>query len=83
MLTMLLSGGLMLVIATIICAVLAVAHARLAVPVDPRQAALRELLPQANCGGCGFPSCAAYARALADDRTTGRPPIAAPLAARR
>lgn len=70
MFTMLLSGGLMLVVATLVCAVLVAAHARLAVPVDPRQAALADLLPQANCGGCGFPSCAEYARALAENRTT-------------
>lgn len=70
MLTMLLSGSLMLVVSLLICAILVVAHARLAVPVDPRQAALAQLLPQANCGGCGFPSCAEYARALAADRTT-------------
>jgi Na+-translocating ferredoxin:NAD+ oxidoreductase RNF subunit RnfB len=68
MTSLMLSGGLMLLVASAICAVLVVAQARLAVPVDPRQAALLELLPLANCGGCGFPSCAAYARAVAEGK---------------
>lgn len=34
-------------------------------PVDPKAAKLLELLPGANCGGCGFPGCAGYAAALA------------------
>lgn len=38
---------------------------RFAVEVDPRETALLELLPGANCGACGFPGCAGYARALA------------------
>lgn len=86
MLTMLLSGSLMLVVSLLICAILVVAHARLSVPVDPRQAALAELLPQANCGGCGFPSCMEYARALAagkitaDRCTVGGPPVTTALA---
>lgn len=86
MLSMLLSGGLMFVIAVVVCVVLVVAHARLAVAVDPRQAALADLLPQANCGGCGFPGCAEYAKALAcgqapaDRCTVGGPPVTAALA---
>lgn len=30
---------------------------------DPRIAQVNETLPQANCGGCGFPGCAAFASA--------------------
>lgn len=30
---------------------------------DPRIAEVNEVLPQANCGGCGFPGCAAFASA--------------------
>lgn len=30
---------------------------------DPRIAEVSEVLPQANCGGCGFPGCAAFAAA--------------------
>lgn len=44
---------------------LGVAARRFAVEVDPREAALLELLPGVNCGACGFAGCAGYARALA------------------
>jgi Na+-translocating ferredoxin:NAD+ oxidoreductase RNF subunit RnfB len=30
---------------------------------DPRVARIIDLLPSANCGGCGFPGCAAFAEA--------------------
>lgn len=30
---------------------------------DPRIAEVGEVLPQANCGGCGFPGCSAFAQA--------------------
>ena len=33
------------------------------VEVDPRVGQITELLPGANCGGCGFPGCAAFAEA--------------------
>ena len=35
------------------------------VDVDPKQAAVRECLAGANCGGCGFPGCDGYAAAVA------------------
>lgn len=31
---------------------------------DPRQAKIVECLPNANCGGCGYPGCAGYASAV-------------------
>ena len=34
------------------------------VDIDPRQAAVREALAGANCGGCGFPGCDGYASAV-------------------
>ena len=58
------------------------------VPVDETAAALREVLPGANCGGCGFAGCDAYASAMAEDRDmpcnkcpVGGPAVAAKLAA--
>ena len=33
------------------------------VEVDPRVGQITELLPGANCGGCGFPGCSAFAEA--------------------
>lgn len=37
----------------------------MAVPVDETEAAIREVLPGANCGACGFSGCDGYAAALA------------------
>jgi electron transport complex protein RnfB len=38
---------------------------KFAVEVDPRELALLEVLSGANCGACGYPGCAAYAKAVA------------------
>lgn len=76
----------MLVLAVLLSAALVVANVKLAVHVDPRQAELDQRLPQANCGGCGYPSCAAYAKAVHEGRapvdrcTVGGPPVAEQLA---
>ena len=44
---------------------LAAAAKFLAVPVDEKQTEIRELLPGANCGGCGYSGCDGYAAAVA------------------
>ena len=44
--------------------VLFVCSKKFAVHEDPRIAQVSELLPGANCGGCGFPGCAGMADAL-------------------
>jgi Na+-translocating ferredoxin:NAD+ oxidoreductase RNF subunit RnfB len=36
------------------------------IKVDEREAAVRELLPGNNCGGCGFPGCDGLAKAIAN-----------------
>lgn len=46
-------------------AVLAFASKVFHVEVDPKQAAVRECLGGANCGGCGYPGCDGYAAAVA------------------
>ena len=46
-------------------ALLAFASKIFHVEVDPRQAAVREALAGANCGGCGYPGCDGYAAAVA------------------
>lgn len=38
------------------------------VETDERVAELTEILPGANCGGCGFPGCAQFAKALVDEK---------------
>lgn len=34
------------------------------VEVDPREQALLDILPGANCGACGYPGCAGYAKSV-------------------
>ena len=53
-------GGLGLVFGL----VLAAASRVFAVEADPRLEQLNECLPGANCGGCGYAGCAAYAEAV-------------------
>ena len=50
----------------LVCAVLLVVASKfMAVPVDERFPKIRECLPGANCGGCGYAGCAGYAAAIA------------------
>ena len=43
--------------------ILFVASKKFAVYEDPRIAKVSEVLPQANCGGCGYPGCSGFAAA--------------------
>ena len=65
MVTIVLAGVLMGAIGLAFAAVLGVAETRFKVDVDPRISAVESLLPGVNCGGCGYPSCAMYATAVA------------------
>jgi len=56
-------GGIGLVSA----AALALAEKHWSVPQDPRIDKVTEMLPGANCGGCGYAGCADYARAIVAD----------------
>ena len=50
-------------IGLIAAVILYVASKKFAVYEDPRIAQVAEVLPQANCGGCGFPGCNGFAAA--------------------
>ncbi|MGB5824462.1 MAG: RnfABCDGE type electron transport complex subunit B [Proteocatella sp.] len=50
---------------------LAYASQKFAVEVDPKEAAILDALPGANCGGCGFPGCGGLATAIA----SGKAPV--------
>ena len=52
-------------------AILAVAAKVFAVEKDPREEAIAECLPDANCGGCGYPGCSGYAAAI----VAGKAPV--------
>jgi RnfABCDGE-type electron transport complex B subunit len=43
---------------------LVLAHRKLQVDEDPRIDAVHQLLPQTNCGACGFPGCLGFAEAM-------------------
>ncbi len=43
---------------------LGIAAKKFAVEVDPRELAILEVLPGANCGACGLPGCGGYAKAI-------------------
>ncbi|MBO5907966.1 MAG: RnfABCDGE type electron transport complex subunit B [Clostridia bacterium] len=61
---------LLLVVIAIICAVLlTVSSVFFAVKEDERAIAIREALPGANCGACGYSGCDSYAKALANGET--------------
>ncbi|MCD8260741.1 MAG: Fe-S cluster domain-containing protein [Bacteroides sp.] len=51
------------VIALVLAAILYAASKKFAVYEDPRIALVNEVLPQANCGGCGYPGCGGFAEA--------------------
>ena len=56
------------VIIGIVCAaVLVVASKLMAVKEDERFPAVRDCLPGANCGACGYAGCDGYAKALCED----------------
>lgn len=57
---------LILGVCAILCAILlTVSSVFFAVPKDEREEAVRECLPGANCGACGYSGCDGYAAALA------------------
>ena len=61
---------LVLGIIAVLCAVLlTVSSVFFSVKEDERVAAVRDCLPGANCGACGFSGCDGYAKALGDGAT--------------
>ncbi len=61
----LIAAGVMAAMGLLFGALLSLVGRKFDVPVDPLQAAVREQLPGANCGACGFAGCDAYAAAVA------------------
>ncbi|MCM1109360.1 MAG: Fe-S cluster domain-containing protein [Clostridium sp.] len=51
------------IVGLVAAAVLYAASKKFAVYEDPRIAQVAEVLPQANCGGCGYPGCSGFAGA--------------------
>ena len=57
--------GVVSLIGLLIGLFLGLASKKLEVPVDETEEKVRELLPGANCGGCGYAGCDACAKAIA------------------
>ncbi len=73
-------------ITLVFATLLGVAKEKLRVEEDPRIGQVNEVLPAANCGGCGFAGCADFAKAVVEERapcdgcTVGGPAVAAAVA---
>ena len=62
------AAAVVLVISALMGLLLAIADKYLYVQVDERIERVAEMLPNANCGGCGFPGCAGFAEALVEGK---------------
>ncbi len=60
-----LSAGTLLAMAVVLTGVLGWANRKFHVEVDDRVLAIINVLPGANCGGCGYVGCGEYAEAVA------------------
>jgi Na+-translocating ferredoxin:NAD+ oxidoreductase RNF subunit RnfB len=58
------------VLSLIFGALLGFSAKRFAVFVDPKVEKIRNILPGANCGGCGFPGCSVFAEAVAKEEAS-------------
>ena len=56
----------LLVIGAVLGCVLGIANQYLRVEEDNRISDVTEMLPGANCGGCGYPGCSGFATALVE-----------------
>ncbi len=59
-----LSAGTLLAMGIVLSYILGWASRKFYVEVDPRVTAIMDVLPAANCGGCGFVGCSDYAEAV-------------------
>lgn len=59
--------GVMIALALMLGAILGVAAIRFKVDEDPLVDKIDAILPQTQCGQCGFPGCKPYATAIAND----------------
>jgi len=65
---LIIAGAVMLGLTVVFAGLLGVAKVKLHVDEDPRIGQVEEVLPAANCGGCGFAGCADFAKAVVEER---------------
>jgi len=61
------AGVIMLVLGSSFAIVLLIASEKLKVEVDPKIEQIHEVLPNLDCGACGFAGCAQYAKAVLEN----------------
>ncbi len=61
------AGLVLLVIGLVFVVILTIAWNKLKVEKDPTVEAIENILPGANCGGCGLAGCGAYAEEIVND----------------
>jgi len=61
------AGVTLLAVGMVFVIILTIANAKLKVQQDPTVEAIMNILPGANCGGCGLAGCGAYAEAVVKD----------------
>ncbi len=84
MTNVLIAAGVMGAMALIFGAVLSIVGRKFAVPENPVRNAVREQLPGANCGGCGYAGCDGYADAVAEGKApVNKCPVGGDEVARR
>lgn len=71
-----LAAVVMLILAVFMTFILGWANQALHVQVDPKIEKVNEVLPGANCGGCGYVGCGEYAEAVVNE---GIPPNLCPV----
>ena len=62
-----LSAGTLFAMSFVLAYILGWASRKFYVEVDPRVTAIMDVLPGANCGGCGYVGCSDYAEAIVGD----------------
>ena len=67
MMNVLLAALALAVLGLLLGGLIGYAAKKFAVQIDPRIEEITELLPGANCGGCGYAGCADSARAIVED----------------
>ena len=63
------AGAVLLVIGLVFVVILTIAWNKLKVEKDPIVEAVENVLPGANCGGCGLAGCGAYAEEIVKDHS--------------
>lgn len=62
--TIMIAAGILGIMGLLFGVGLAFASKKFAVEIDPRVVAVREAVPGANCGACGYPGCDGFAQAV-------------------